>query len=559
MQARLVRAPCRVVCYPLPSTWDKDPPVSRNPAAPPSAGAARETRAIARAAGVLSGATLLSRVLGLARDVVTAAYFGAGGSLDAFFVAFRLPNTLRRLFAEGSLTIAFVPVFVDVVERHGQEEANRLGQRAFTLLGVVLAAVCLGGVVGAPWLVRASAWGFLRDPEKFALTVDLTRLVFPYIGFVGLTALAGGMLNAWGVFGPPALAPVVLNLCLIGTVVGLAGRLEPAVLSLAYGVLLGGGLQLAMQWRPLLRQGFRYRLDFQWRDPGLGRILRLMVPTLFGVAVYQVNILVSTFLASWLPDGSVSYLYYAERLFQLPLGVFAVALGTASLPSLSRLAAQGDQPAFQETLRDALRLTGFVGLPAAAGLLVLARPILAVLLQRGAFDGAAVAATAQALAWYAVALIPVGGVRVLAPAFYALQDTRTPVTAAFWALWVNLGASLLLMGPMRHAGLAAATALSSAFNYGWLVWRLERRLGHGVALRDRATLGRTALATGVMAAAVWGGGRLASWQAPGAAEAVLLALLIAGGAALYLAVAGALGLGDARRLVGLLRRRLRIG
>ncbi|GAB4260251.1 MAG: murein biosynthesis integral membrane protein MurJ [Deferrisomatales bacterium] len=515
-----------------------------------------ESGKIARAVGVLSSATLLSRVLGLLRDVVLAAAFGAGGALDAFFVAFRLPNTLRRLFAEGSLTVAVVPVFVETLETGGDGQAHRLGRRAFTLLGVVLALVSAAGVWGAPALVRATAWGFLRDPDKFALTVHLTRLVFPFIALVGLTALAGGMLNAWGVFSYPALAPVVLNLCMIAAVVGLAGVVSPPVESLAYGVLAGGLLQLALQWPPLRRRGFRFRPDFRWGDPAIRKILRLMGPTVFGVAVYQVNILVSTFLASWLPDGSVSYLYYAERLFQLPLGVFAVSLGTASLPSLSRLAARGDREGFRRTLAEALRMTGFIVLPAAAGLLVLARPILVVLLQRGAFDAATVEATARALVWYAVALLPVAGVRVLAPAFYALQDTRTPVWAAFWSLWVNLAASLVLMGPMLHAGLALATALSSGFNFVYLALHLRRRVGLVVGSRAWRCLGRTAAATGVMAALVLAGARVPSWGAGSAASAAALGGLVAGGAAAYLGAARLLGLSDAARLLGLLSRRL---
>ncbi|MDF1555494.1 MAG: murein biosynthesis integral membrane protein MurJ [Deferrisomatales bacterium] len=521
--------------------------------------ARHESGRIARAVAVLSSATLLSRVLGLLRDIVVAALFGVGGSVDAFFVAFRLPNTLRRLFAEGSLTVAFVPVFVEVSEREGEQRAHQLARRGFTLLGAVLALVVLAGMLGAPWIVRLTAWGFTKDPAKFALTVQLTRAVFPFLGLIGLTALAGGILNAWGIFSYPALAPVLLNACMIATALTLSGWLEPPIASLAVGVLLGGVLQLVLQGVPLGQRGFRFRPEWQWRDPALLKVARLMGPTVFGVAVYQVNILVSTLLASWLPDGSISYLYYAERLFQLPLGVFAVAVGTASLPSLSRLAARGDAAVFRDTLGQTLRMSAFIVVPAAAGLLVLARPILVVLLQRGAFDAAAVEATARALTWYALALIPVAGVRVLAPAFYALQDTRTPVMAAFWSLWVNLAASLVLMVPLQHAGLALATGVSSAFNLGYLLWKLRAATGHARFTARELSLGRVLLATGAMLVPVLWGTAQGSWGGGSVGDAGLLAVLVLGGGVVYLGSARILGLDEARLLTTALRRRLRRG
>ncbi len=517
--------------------------------------AAGEGHRIARAAGVVSAATGLSRVLGVVRDVVLAWAFGAGGALDAFFVAFRLPNTLRRLFAEGSLTVAFVPVFVEVTEREGRGSAMRLGRRVLTLLAAVLTGVSALGVVGAPWIVRAIAAGFGRDPAKFALTVELTRWVFPYIALIGLTALAGGMLNAWNVFGPPALAPVVLNVCLIVAALGLAPFVDPPILALAAGVLAGGVWQLALQIRALGALGFRFRPDWAPADRYIRRILGLMGPAVFGVAVYQVNILVSTFLASWLPDGSVSYLYYAERLFQLPLGLFAVAVGTAALPSLSRLRARGDHEGFRRTLEDALAMTGLVVLPAAAGLAVLAGPVVGALFGRGAFGPAAVDATARALVAYAGALAPVAGVRVLAPAFYSLGDTRTPVKASWWAFWVNLGASLALMVPLKHVGLALATGVSSAFNLAYLAWALGRR---GESLRLRALGRRLApMAAGSvgMAAAV---AAARPWLPGGGGVGALLAVLglVAAGAVLYVGLARVLGAREVGQLLAVASRRL---
>ncbi len=525
--------------------------------APPGAGARVEAGRIARAVGVLASATALSRVLGFARDVVTAGYFGAGGAMDAFLVAFRLPNVLRSLFAEGSLTVAFVPVFVETLEREGRARADHLARITMTLLGVVLVAVSALGMLGAPLLVRAMAGGFAQDPDKFALTVWLTRLVFPYIGLIGLTALAGGMLNALGDFASPALAPVVLNLGMIVCIAGLTPWVDPPVASAAYGVLLGGALQLGLQWRSLHRRGFRFQPRWDWRDAAVRKILTLLGPRVFGVAVYQVNIFVSTVLATWLADGSVSYLYYAERLFQLPLGVFAVAAGTAALPSLSRLAARGDLAGVRETLAETLRLTAFIVLPATVGLLTLAHPILAVLLERGAFTPAMTRATAEALMAYALALVPVAGVKVVAPAYYALGDMKTPVWAAFWSLGVNVAASLVLMGPLGHSGLALASAVSNGFNFAFLLWGLRGRIGPLAVRPLAASLGRMAAASAVMGLAVAAGAARVPWSGSDPRGALALAALVAGGGAVYLGGAHLAGLGEPGRLLGTLGRRLR--
>ena len=524
----------------------------------PRAEARSEAGRIARAAGVVSAATALSRVLGFVRDMVTAAYFGAGGAMDAFLVAFRLPNLLRSLFAEGSLTVAFAPVFVATLEKEGRGRADRLGQTALTLLGTVLALACAGGVLAAPVLVRLLAWGFAGDAEKLALTVSLTRVVFPYLGLIGLTALAGSLLNAYGDFASPALAPVVLNVGVILGTVGLYRFAEPPIRGVAYGVLLGGAGQLLLQCRALRRAGFVFRPDFHWRDEALRRVFVLLGPRVFGVAVYQVNAFVSTILATRLPEGSVSYLYYAERLFQLPLGVFAVSVGTASLPSLSRLAARRDSQGLRETLAEALRLTAFIVIPASVGLLVLAEPILSVLLRRGSFGAAEAHATAQALAFYALTLIPVAGVKVVAPAYYARNDLWTPVRGAFWALLVNLAASLVLMGPMKHCGLALAGTLSNAFNLVYLMVHLRAGVGPMPYRALVASLGRMVAAAGVMAAVVGLPARSVPWHGERVFAAAALAGLIAAGACAYFVTAHAVGIPDSSRLWRAAKRKVRV-
>lgn len=486
--------------------------------------------------------------------MVTAAYFGSGGAMDAFLVAFRLPNMLRRLFAEGSLTVAFVPVFIEVLEKDGEEAANRLGRISFTFLALVLCVISLIGVLAAPFLVKLMAWGFYKDPEKFALTVDLTRLIFPYIALIGLTALAGGMLNARGVFSYPALAPVVLNLFIISIVVLFAGRLATPVQSLAYGVMVGGVFQLAMQLPPLKKLGFKLYPDFHLMDPFVRRILKLMGPSVLGVAVYQINILVSTFLASWLPDGSVSYLYYADRLFQLPLGVFAVSLGTASLPSFSRLAARGETEALRESFVNAMRMSTFVVLPAAVGLIVLSKPILTVLFRRGAFTPSMVDATSQALICYSFALLPVAWTRVAAPAFYAIKDMTTPVRAAFWSLFVNLAASLVLMGPMKHSGLALATSISSVFNLVYLLLNLDRRVG-GLHLGGIWTpVIKMFGASMIMAVFVFLVSNRIQWTGGPIKLSFILFPLILSGVGIYILLTRAMGMKDALAVSGMLSR-----
>ncbi|PLX40772.1 MAG: murein biosynthesis integral membrane protein MurJ [Deltaproteobacteria bacterium] len=459
---------------------------------------------IARAVGVLSSATMLSRILGLLRDVITAGLFGAGGAMDAFFVAFRLPNMLRSLFAEGSLSASFVPVYSEVLEKEGEEASHRFGRICFTLLTLVLVVVVLLGVLLAPWFIKVLAMGFARDPEKFDLTVKLARMVFPYIGLVSLTALAGGILNARGTFIYPALAPVFLNVFIILSALALSPFMETPVLSLAYGVILGGVSQFLLQLKPLGRTGFSYSPSFEFRDPALKRMLLILGPSVFGVAVYQLNLVISTFLASWLREGAVSFLYYAERLFQLPLGVFAVSVGVASLPSLSRLAAREDWPAYHRTVRHSARLLWFVVLPASLGLIALAEPIVALLFQRGRFTPSMSVDVSAALRFYALAMVPVATTRVLAQAFYALKDTKTPVKAAAISLIVNFAASLLFAFALglEHGGLALATAVSSGVNAWWLAVKFKAKTGENPFESLLGPLSRMMVASLLMAALV---------------------------------------------------------
>ncbi|HWP23144.1 MAG TPA: murein biosynthesis integral membrane protein MurJ [Candidatus Binatia bacterium] len=461
-----------------------------------------ESGRVTRAAGIVGFFTLLSRIAGLLRDVVVAYLFGSQGAADAFFVAFRIPNLLRRLTAEGALTVAFIPIFTSTLNKEGKAEAIKVAQIVFTFAALALAAVTLLGMWLAEPITLLFAPGFLAEPEKFSLTVGLTRLMFPYILFVSLVALAMGVLNAFRHFMAPALSPVLFNLSIIGCALILTPILAEPVQSLAYGVLLGGVVQLLLQWPYLRRYGLTATPNFQFGHPALRRLVWLMAPAVFGAAVYQVNLLVSTMLASVLPQGSVSYLYYADRLLEFPVGVFAVALGTAALPSFSHLLTRGDKAGLCATLVHGLRLVNFITLPAAAGLAVIAVPVFAIFFQHGAFDAATTVQSARALQMYALGLWGISGLKLVAPVFYAMEDMKTPVWVAFVSFLLNFVLSVAFMGPvdsgdvagwapaaaaaklsvwlnvlsLQHAGLALATSISATFNFLVLLIILHARL-----------------------------------------------------------------------------------
>jgi len=436
-----------------------------------------ENTRVTKAAVVVGSATLLSRILGLIRDIVIASFFGASLSSDAFFMAFRIPNLLRRLFAEGSLTISFIPVFTEYLTTKGRDEAFEMARSALRLVSVVLTACAAIGIVFAPLIIRIIAWGWIDEPDKFWITVVLTRIMFPYIFFIGLVALAMGILNVLGHFAAPALAPVLLNLAVIGSVFLISPHLEQPIISLALGVLIGGGLQLGLQVPFLKRMGFKFGGKTPWLHPGLKRVGVLMVPAVFGAAVYQISNFVDALLASFLPEGSVSYLYYADRIVQFPLGIFAVALATAVLPSLSRQAANDDMLGLKNTFGYAMRLIFFITLPAMLGLIVLREPIVALLFKRGAFDAESVRMTAYAILFYGLGLWAFSAVRIVFSTFYAMQDTRTPVVMASLSMVAKIGLSIILMRYLAHGGLALATSLASMLNFGLLIWALRKRLG----------------------------------------------------------------------------------
>ncbi|GAU07728.1 murein biosynthesis integral membrane protein MurJ [Desulfoplanes formicivorans] len=456
-------------------------------------------RQITRNASVVAGATLLSRVLGFARDLIVAFALGAGPLADAFFVAFRLPNLLRRLFAEGSLTMAFVPVFTRMRQTEGDRAAFVLARSIQVWLLIILGAIVLAAMVFAEPITLLVAPGFSRSPELLATTTTLVRICFPYILFISAVALCMGVLNAMDHFLAPALAPCMLNIVLIVAALTAVGMGLSVPHALSWGVLVAGVAQWTVQ-QPFLRQkGFSWWGQVGLLDTGVKRIGRLMGPSVLGSAVYQINILLGTVLASFLPLGSISYLYYADRLVQFPLGIFGVAIGTAALPSLSGLAGRKDWKGFGSGLSSALNLTLFISLPAAAGLGGLAEPIVELLFERGAFTGPDVVQTALALQAYALGLPAFSCVRSLVAAFYALEDTRTPVWIAMVCLCLNISLGLILMQFYDHVGLAAATSLSSWANVVLLVRYLGRKQELD-RLRPSSALGKMLVLSGCVLA-----------------------------------------------------------
>jgi putative peptidoglycan lipid II flippase len=518
-----------------------------------------EKEKIARAAGVVGAATLLSRVFGFIRDMVVAQLFGAGNATDAFFVAFRIPNLLRRLVGEGALTASFIPIYSEYLIQHSQEESNRFVQISFTLLTISLSAITLLGIAFSPWIVKAIAYGFSANPEKFGLTVLLNRLMFPYIFFISLVALSMGVLNSLRHFSAPAFSPVILNLSIIACALLGFPYLDEPILSLALGVLIGGMGQLLFQIPFLYRKGIVIRWRVDWSHPGVRRVLILMGPSVLGLAVSQLNVLVNTLLASYLPQGSVSYLYYADRLLEFPMGIFAIAIATAVLPSLSDHAARKDWSALRDTMVFALRLTFFLILPAMAGLIILRNPIIQILFQRGAFDAHSTTMTAQALFFYALGLIAFAGIRIVVPAFYALQDTKTPVKIAGWALLANLGFGILLMSPLKHGGLALAVSLSAGLNFILLMIFLRKKIGSFGGTVIWSSFFKNLLAAGVMSLVVHWVISFIAWEKEGVTFEKIIGLLFAlsAGAIIYWAACRFMGCEEAKTILNLFKRKIK--
>ena len=430
---------------------------------------------IARSSLIVSLMTFISRILGLVREIVFAAVFGDGAAADAFFVAFKIPNFLRRLFAEGAFSQAFVPVLSEYRKKRTFEEIKTLVDHVAGRLSLILFLVTLIGVVAAPMLASVFAWGYRDSPDKFALLVDMLRITFPYILLISLTGFAGSILNSYGRFAVPALTPIFLNLALIGCALFISHLLAEPVLALAWGVLLAGIIQLMFQLPFLHHLRLMPTPKLKPKHEGVDKVIALMLPVMFSVSVGQINLMLDTFLATWLEgDGAVSWLYYSDRLMELPLGIFAIAIATVILPALSRLHAAADADKFLDTLDWSLRTLLLVGLPATLALIVLAEPLIVTIYQRGAFSVESVIPTAQALKAYSLGLLGFMSIKVLVTAYFSRQDTSTPVRYAVIAMVCNMVFNLILIIPLAHVGLALATSLSAFLNGGLLLFGLVK-------------------------------------------------------------------------------------
>ncbi len=482
--------------------------------------------------------TMISRVFGFIRDMVTASLFGAGAAFDAFSVAFKIPNFMRRLFAEGSFSQAFVPVLSEYQKQKSHEEIQRFINAMSGTLGLTLLVVTFLGTLFAPVIVRVFAVGFATQGERFDLAVTMLRITFPYLLLVSLTALSGAILNTYSRFWVMAFTPVFLNICMISAAFFLAPHLATPIIALAWGVFVAGVIQLVFQW-PFLRQLKllpRPKVDF--RDPGVRRVLKLMVPALFGVSVGQINLLCDTLFASLLAIGSISWLYYGDRLMEFPLGVFGVAISTVILPHLSRHHATQSSESFSLTIDWALRAVLLVGIPAGVVLGVLSGPMLSTLFQYGRFNEHDVVMLQRCLAAFAIGITPFMLVKILAAGFYAKQDLRTPVRIGVIAMLTNIGLNILLIWPLAHAGIALATSLAAVVNSGFLFYYLRKRELYQPRTGWPLFVVRLVFANAVIAVWLWfGAGDLHTWMSQHALwRYTHLLFLLTSAVAIYFAI-----------------------
>ena len=500
--------------------------------------AATSSSGLARSAGVVGAATMTSRVLGLVREQVLAYWFGASDSMDAFLVAFRVPNLVRDLFAEGAMSAALVPTFSRTLATDGRARAWRLGNSVMNALVAVTGVLVLAAIVFAPQLVTWLAGDFAAVPGKFELTVLLTRIMAPFLVLVAVAAACMGMLNSLNVFFIPALSPAMFNVASIAVGVGLVpvaigAGIEP-ILAMAAGTIVGGLGQVLLQWPALRAQGYRYAPRLDLSDPGMRQVLTLMGPGVIGLAATQLNVFVNTVVATGEGTGAVSWLTYAFRLMYLPIGMFGVSIATATTPALSRLVASGNTPAMRSTLASAIGLMLTLNVPATFGLVVLATPIVRLLLERGNFTPADTLATASAVQFYAIGLVGYSVVKILSPAFYALGRSRTPAAVGVASVLLNAALSFTTAPHFGFRGIALSASVAALFNAGMLAFLLRRSLGGLELTRVVATLGKVLVAGTAMAATAWRGEQWLAALAPGPS---LLAQAVRLGGAIAAAVA----------------------
>ncbi|MEH2920808.1 murein biosynthesis integral membrane protein MurJ [Samsonia erythrinae] len=491
----------------------------------------------------VSSMTMLSRVLGFVRDAIVARIFGAGMATDAFFVAFKLPNLLRRIFAEGAFSQAFVPILAEYKSQQGDEATRTFLAYVSGMLTLILALVTVAGMLAAPWVIMVTAPGFAATPERFELTSALLRVTFPYILLISLTSMVGSVLNTWNRFSVPAFAPTLLNVSIIGFSLFAAPYFDPPVMALAWAVLVGGLLQLGYQLPHLKKIGMLVLPRLKWRDPSVWRVMKLMGPAVLGVSVGQISLIINTIFASFLSEGAVSWMYYADRLMEFPSGVLGVALGTILLPSLAKSFASGHYEECSRLMDWGLRLCFLLALPSAVALGILAQPLTVSLFQYGKFSAFDALMTQQALIAYSVGLVGLIVVKVLVPGFYSRQDIKTPVKIAIVTLILTQIMNLIFIGPLQHAGLALSIGLASCLNAGLLYWQLRKQAIFQPLPGWRGFLVRLLIAVAVMSLVLLGIlGWMPAWDEGSMTLRILrLLVVVIAGAAAYFATLALLG------------------
>ena len=466
-----------------------------------------ENKSIAKSAAIMAIATFFSRIAGLLREQTFAYVFGAGALTDAFNVAFRIPNLLRDLFAEGAMSAAFVPTFNEALEKEGKERAFKITNLTICSIFLIVGFLTILGIIFSPEIVTAIAPKFVENPDKFAVTVTMTRIMFPFLLAISWAAIAMGILNSMGEFFIPAIAPVFLNLFMIiagWTICPLAEKFnQPAITGMAIGAMLGGITQFAVQLPSLFKYGYRFKWRIDFSDPGLRKIFRLILPGTIGLAATQINVAISTILSTSQGDGAVSWLSYSFRIMQLPLGLFGVAVAQATLPAISKLAAKGDKEGMSETLCGSIRLSAFINLFACFAMVALAEPIIRILFQHGRFTPADTIATATALKAYAVGLLFFSLIKILGPAFYALDNTKIPVIASITSVIVTIVLNLMLINPCGYWGLALSTGIGAMFNFAILYIFIQKKLGKFSKYSLTAGIIKITIATGIAGIAIY--------------------------------------------------------
>ncbi len=492
---------------------------------------------IMRSFGTVALSTLCSRILGLIRDVLMAAYFGAARTADVFYISFMIPNLFRRLVAEGALTISFIPVYTETLIHDGKDEAMKLAQKVMTAQAIFMLVIISAGMILSPYFMKFF-FGRHDAPEILSLSVNLTQMMFPYLFFVGFVAFAMGYLNSHRHFFSPAIAPVFLNVGMITGIVFLSRFFKEPVYGAACGVLIGGLLQLVIQIPYMIKEGFIFRISVDFKHPGIRKIFKMLTPALFGIAIYQINTLVSNMLATMIPEGSVSYIYYTNRLTELVLGVFIVSIGNVILPEMSRLNAMDDSKKFTKLFSDSVSAALFLAVPAAAALIAAGIPVISVIFMHGKFSYNDVVLTYYSLVSASAGIIFVAALRITTPAFYAMKDTKTPVISAAASLVVNVVAGYILMHtPLKHAGLTLANTLSAIVQMGILLAMLNKKTG-GIDMRQiLKSLSKFIIAAMVMSALVVWIGSFADWKNGSMLiKTIFLTVIVFAGGGVYFAV-----------------------